>query len=155
VHESVPKDRQEGWPMFCHLIALPLLEGRPSILRCFPNLKTVRITRKRYDRWAVVAWPLSIGVACLLWRWLELYEVAALALGTIGGWLLMRLNVPIEGTEVVILQRPYPNFPWRAFVVWPLVSLALCIMHAPDWLATLALLIWFAEFVFLIYSVIR
>ncbi|HVJ87239.1 MAG TPA: hypothetical protein VM452_16400 [Caulifigura sp.] len=95
--ELVPETVQENWPAFCHKIALPLRDGPRSRLRIDPQLKTVKITRQRYDRMAAIAIPLSavaavaIGVIWGVWTFL------ATPVLLVGAWLLLRSSVSPRG----------------------------------------------------------
>jgi hypothetical protein len=93
----VPSDVQEGWPMFCHKVALPLRDGKPSIVRREPNATFYPINRKRYDRILIVALPLSVALAIGFWLRLKLWEFAAMPFLVIAAWLLLRFNVPAKG----------------------------------------------------------
>jgi hypothetical protein len=97
LRELVPSQIQDGWPMFCHKVSLPLRDGKPSIVRSDPNAKFYTITRKRYDRMLVLALPLSVALAIGLWLRLNLWQFAALPFLVIAAWLLLRFNVPAAG----------------------------------------------------------
>lgn len=97
LHDLVPTSVQEGWPDFCHKVALPLRDGRPSLARSEPSSECFTITRRRYDRMAGFGFPLSIFVAITLWVWLNLWQFFALPPLVVAAWLLLRFNVPPDG----------------------------------------------------------
>lgn len=103
LHDLVPAQVQEGWPMFCHAVALPLRDGKPAIVRADPSAKLTTITRRRYDRMLMVGLPLSIAVAIAFWAGLNLGQFFALPVLVFGAWLLLRFNVPREGSNEVQL----------------------------------------------------
>jgi hypothetical protein len=103
LHDLVPSHVQEGWPLFCHKVALPLRDGKPSIVRADPSAGYFTITRKRYDRMLSVALPLSVVLAVFLWASLKLWQFTALPLLVIAAWLLLRFDVPAEGKSEVRL----------------------------------------------------
>lgn len=103
LHDLVPPQVQEDWPLFCHKVALPLRDGKPSIVRSEPSSKTCTITRKRYDRMLVLAFPLSAAIAIGLWVWLNLWQFLTLPFWVIAAWILLRFNVPREGCSDVRL----------------------------------------------------
>jgi len=97
LHSLVPPQLQQGWALYCHHNALPLRDGKPSIVRTVPASELFTITRRRYDRMVVFGFPLSIVVAIALWQWLAHWPVFVLPLLVIAGWLLLRFSVPPEG----------------------------------------------------------
>jgi hypothetical protein len=103
LHKLVPSHVQEGWPLFCYKVALPLRDGKPSIVRADPSAEYFTITRKRYDRMLSVALPLSVVLAVFLWASLKLWQFTALPFLVISAWLLLRFNVPAEGMPQVRL----------------------------------------------------
>ncbi len=97
LRDLVPPHMQEGWPMFCHKVALPLRDGEPPILRAEPSAELVTITRKRYDRALAVAFPLSVAAAVLLSVWFGFWHFLVLPFFVIAGWFLLRFSVPVAG----------------------------------------------------------
>jgi hypothetical protein len=91
--ELVPDDLQENWPMFCHKIALPLRDGPRSRLRTDPSLKFVTITRRRYDRLAAIAIPVSIVAAVAVGLVWDVWSILVLPPLLAGAWLLLRFHV--------------------------------------------------------------
>ncbi len=67
----VPADRQDGWPMFCQQVALPLRDEcqAPAVGDPPPvaGADEVLVTRWRYDRLAIVLLPVALVVAPLVW----------------------------------------------------------------------------------------
>ena len=117
VHDVVPGALQEGWPEFCHLVALPLRDDKSPIVRSDPSCRFYTITRKRYDRALRLALPVSIGVSVALWSWLHFQEFFALPFLVIAGWLLLRLNVPREGRTEVQFQLSTSPMEGRAQLI--------------------------------------
>ncbi len=103
MQDIVSPQVQEGWPLFCHMVALPLRDGKPSIVRSEPSLRTCTITRKRYDRMLMLFLPLSAVLAVVLWVWVNFWQFIPLPFVVIGAWLLLRFNVPREGRSEVRL----------------------------------------------------
>jgi hypothetical protein len=97
MRDLVPASIQEGWPNFCHRVALPLRDGQPMLVRSEPSSQIVTVTRGRYDRAAAVVTPLSIVAAIVLWAWFNLWQFFALPILVLAGWLLLRFNVPPGG----------------------------------------------------------
>jgi hypothetical protein len=107
LRDMVPPDVQEGWPMFCHKVALPLRDGEPSILRAEPSAELVMITRKRYDRALAVALPVSVAIAVALSMWLGFWHFLVLPFFVIAGWLLLRFSVPVAGYSELPLTSTF------------------------------------------------
>jgi hypothetical protein len=107
LREIVPPQIQEGWPLFCYKVALPLRDGKSPLRNkpatVEPSAKTCLITRRRYDWMLVVTLPLSIAVAVVLWKRLDDWRLFTLPLLVIGGWALLRYKVPPEGRTAVQL----------------------------------------------------
>ncbi len=103
LHDTMPSHVQEGWPLFCHKVALPLRDGKPSIVRAEPSAEYFTITRKRYDRMLIVGLPLSVALAVVLWVSLNLWQFIALPFLIIAAWLLFRFDVPSGGKPEVRL----------------------------------------------------
>lgn len=99
LHDLVPDSVQDGWPDFCHSVALPLRDGRPSLARREPSSKCVTVTRRRYDRMAAGGIPFSILIAVALGGWLNLPQFFALPLFVVAAWLFLRFNVPPDGRD--------------------------------------------------------
>lgn len=97
LRKLVPTQSQDGWPMFCHKVALPLRDNQSSLLRSEPNAKRTTITRKRYDRALAVALPASIALALALGLGMHLWQFAVLPFVLIAFWLLLRSSVPAAG----------------------------------------------------------
>jgi hypothetical protein len=107
LHELVPEQRQVGWPLFCHMIALPLRDGKPAITRSEPNAKSLTITRRRYDRMMLLALPLSLALAVGLWLTLGLMQSFILPFIVVFFWLLLRFAVPRDGyTQASLTSTP-------------------------------------------------
>lgn len=97
LRELVPPRIQEGWPMFCHKVALPLKDGKPSTSRVDPTADYFTITRSRYDRMFKFGFPISVVLAIAVGMLSGLWQFAMLPVLVIAAWLLLRFNVPTEG----------------------------------------------------------
>jgi hypothetical protein len=103
LRDLAPSPVQQGWPMFCQKVALPLRDGKAWTMRREPTAQFYTISRKRYDRMLVVGLPLSVALAIwLCWR-ISLWQFAALPVLVIAAWLLLRFNTPAEGRTVTRL----------------------------------------------------
>lgn len=129
LHQRVPVSRQNGWPEFCHLVALPLRDGLPPVMRSDPSVQCLTVTRTRYDRMAAVVFPLAILVGITLWLSLNLWQPLALPLPVIAAWLLLRFNVPTTGRSEVRLTTSAEGrallVGWSAIVSMPLLVVGL------------------------------
>ncbi len=121
LHGIVPPQVQDGWPLFCYKVALPLRDGKPPIVSSEPSSKRCMITRKRYDRMLVLAFPLSAAIAIGLWAWLNRWQFVTLPLFVIAAWLLLRFNAPRQGRSESRLTSTSLGraqiFGWSAVVV--------------------------------------
>jgi hypothetical protein len=99
VRALVPAASQQGWEMFCHKIALPLRDGTPATLRVDDSIRTVLVTRKRYDRLFAVLVPICAVVSAGLWCLFGGRQFFLLPLGAVGFWLLLRFNIPKTGVR--------------------------------------------------------
>ena len=79
LRQLIPEAKQEGWPLFCLKIALPLRNRcePQSILENPCSRDEVFITRWRYDRLFLALLPLTIIGAVAAWWWTEL-DIAVL-----------------------------------------------------------------------------
>lgn len=104
VREHVPSDKQEGWPLFCHRIALRTFNAVFNASSATPPIAQapdqVLITRKRYDRALLIALPLSIIAAFAAWWLTGRPQIFVLLVFPLGFWAMLRWSVPNQG-EVV------------------------------------------------------
>jgi hypothetical protein len=106
LRDLVPLEMQEGWPAFCHKVALPLRDGEPQ-LEYEPTAMLCTITRGRYDRQLVRGVPVMIAVATVLWAWLNAWQFFVLPFVFLAGELLLRFNVPPAGRrEPTVTSTP-------------------------------------------------
>lgn len=110
----VPASAQEGWPEFCHKVALPLRDGASSLAGSVPAFELVRVTRRRYDRLAAFVVPLSVVVGIALWAWSNRWEFFVLLPVVIAAWLFLRFSVPRDGR---VEARLTSTFQGRAQLV--------------------------------------
>jgi hypothetical protein len=96
----VSHDIQEGWPQFCHKVALPLRDGKRPVPPGEPASDVVIVTRQRYNRMLAITFPVSIAVAIALSVWLGFWYFLIVPCAVVAGWLLLRLGVPPEGLAV-------------------------------------------------------
>jgi hypothetical protein len=101
LRHHVPAEKQVGWPMYCHEVALPLREGRSYLTREYPPEQRQLITRKRYDKFLYIALPMSCAAAGILWAWLGQPKFIAIPVAVIGGWAVLRLLTPRDGLQYV------------------------------------------------------
>lgn len=129
LHDLAPPSIQEGWPAFCHHVALPLRDGRSSDTRSEPPSACVTITRERYDRLAAYGVPLSIAVAMILGILLHRWQFVALPPFVIAAWLLLRFSTRPGGyvqTRLSATSRGRGALVWAgALVGSQLLSLGL------------------------------
>jgi hypothetical protein len=97
LHDLVPPQVQDNWPLYCHKVALPLRDGRAYVVRTSTVRQYCTISRKRYDRMLAIGLPVAVVLAVVLWAWLKTNEVIVLPFVVIGFWLLLRFHVPREG----------------------------------------------------------
>jgi hypothetical protein len=132
LHELVPAQVQEGWPLFCHQVALPLRDGIPSIVRSEQSSKLYTITRKRYDRMLVFGFPLSVALAIAMWASLDLWQFFVLPFLAIAAWILLRFHVPREGrSEARLTSTPLGRahlIGWGAIVSSQILLLGLALL---------------------------
>ena len=132
LHDLVPAQMQEGWPLFCHQVALPLRDGIPSIVRSEPSSELYTITRKRYDRMLVFGFPLSVALAIAISASLNLWQFFVLPFLAIAAWLLLRFNVPREGRSEArftsTLEGRAQLIGWSAVVSSQLFMLGLALL---------------------------
>jgi hypothetical protein len=122
LRDFVPTELQEGWPLFCDKVALPLRDGKPSIVRHEPTAKLHTITRRRYDRLLVPSLFLAAALATVLWLWLNFWQFfLVLPLVVVGFWLLLRFSVPREGRDQVQLTSTSGGI--GMIVGWGLLSI--------------------------------
>jgi hypothetical protein len=132
LRKLVPPQAQEGWPIFCHKVALPLRDGKPSKMRVDPTAEYFTITRIRYDRMLAFAFPVSLALVIGLWVFFGLWQFTVLPLLVIAAWLLLRFNVPREGrAETRLTSTPQGRgqlIGWGAVVGAQLVMISLALI---------------------------
>ena len=101
----IPANVQTGWDEFCHLVALPLREGRsarqPGRIHIdpstFPATRRVFVTRRRYDRIFLMLSFVGVLVACAIW-WVFDNPRGFAALAYVPFfWCLLRFSTPKQG----------------------------------------------------------
>lgn len=126
LRETVSPAVQEGWPMFCHEVALPLRDGYPSQMRSEPTAKFCTITRARYDQLFLVALPLSILLVIGLTVRYGLWQSIPLPFFMLAFWLLLRFGVPREGR--VAAQLTSLSGGWAVLVGFSGMMVSLMLM---------------------------
>ncbi|MBI1247105.1 hypothetical protein GC197_04580 [bacterium] len=106
----VPESVQEGWPMFCHTVALPLRDGTSFRERVHPASDFYTVTRQRYDRVAVVVIPMAFLIALTIGVWFNQWKAFVPPACLVFVWLLVRFGIPKEGRKELRLakMRPFP-----------------------------------------------
>ncbi len=93
---AAPMPLQEGWPLFCSKIALPLRD-RDALLHGDPGPDSVRITRRRWD-WYCVPFILLMAVFGFAASWrLQQPRMLVAPLLPAFLWLMLRTVTPREG----------------------------------------------------------
>lgn len=129
LYTLVPASFQEGWPHFCHRVALPLRDGKLSVTRTDLPLKIIKITRSRYDYALLWALPLSVLLAILVWRWLHVWHVLLLfPASIIASWLFLRLTTPKQGREETYVEPNNIDRGIRLCLIAPLISFPLVVL---------------------------
>jgi len=107
IRELVPADKQQGWPEFCHRIALPARDRLPSILRENSSLQLVRMTRRRYDRFFILL-LIICSVHALIWCFLlKTLKILVFLIFVVLFWALFRFSVPADGQLHAELRPSY------------------------------------------------
>jgi hypothetical protein len=160
LRDLVSDQIQEGWPLFCHKIALPLRDNKPAIARSEPNAKFCAITRRRYDRSLLVALPLSIALAVgmgLIWN---LWQFCVLPFLVVGAWALLRWNVPADGRRETRLTSTSQGWGmlvgWGGIVCSQLLTIALALLGYSKatscWVGIIVLLTIFPPMFYLMHK---
>lgn len=106
LRRQVPERAQEGWPAFCHRIALPLRDGTPALIRRLPPEQLVHIDRSRYTPVLTVGVPVSVVLGALGWAATGLPQFLALPVLVLASWTLLRFAVAREGSTDLRLASP-------------------------------------------------
>ena len=132
LHDLVPPGLQEGWPMFCHKVALPLRDGKPSTVSIEPSAKHLTICRRRYDVMLLPSLLIAVAIAIALWAWLDRWQFIVLPFLVIAAWLLLRFSVPNEGRADVQLTSTLLGraqlVGWGAVVTSQLLMIGLAVL---------------------------
>ncbi len=100
LRDRVPASSQKGWPLFCLKVALPLKEERlqlpKSALEDLPPGSFLN-TRRRYDRAAAIAIPLSLGLGVIDAVGFQQWQGLLSPIPVVAAWLLLRFHLPPEG----------------------------------------------------------
>jgi hypothetical protein len=135
LRDLVPHDRQEGWPEFCHHVALRLRSFMETQTQRELMPGQMRITRSRYDRMAMIAVPSSVILAVAVGLGTGRWQFLVLPALLIGFWALLRSMIPQSG----LVERRLTATPsGRAFTFYYLMFLFPPITGA-------ALLVWGVE----------
>lgn len=119
---AVPEDIQTDWPLFCHRVALRLLERE---LKCEPRQGQMRIFRGDHDRWylAGAAAAASFGAAAAWYVRNPFYGIGA-PLAVVLPWLFLRFSIPREGLVVTKSSASYARIELRnLLVMWGALSI--------------------------------
>ncbi len=118
----IPDDKQEGWPLFCMKIGLPLRDGvssksgARSVMAAESPAGEVLITRRRYDRLFAVLFPISLIAAAVVslaiaWPPDILLPIVATASAVpiliFAFWLFLRFTIPPEGKRIPKVTGSY------------------------------------------------
>ncbi|MBX3452445.1 MAG: hypothetical protein KF777_23035 [Planctomycetaceae bacterium] len=129
LRDLVPHDRQEGWPEFCHHVALRLRGFLKAQTQRELMPGQLRITRSRYDRMAVIAVPSSAILAVAVGLGTGRWQFLALPALLIGFWVLLRSTVPTTGrVERRLMATPSGRaftFYYLMFLIPPITGAAL------------------------------
>jgi predicted outer membrane lipoprotein len=95
---------QQGWPLYCLRVAVPLRDGISSI-ELIHSVKSpgdpsgfVLVTRQRYDRVLMVALPASVAVSLFAWWLTDRWQIMVAPPGAVVfWWLLLRFSTPRQG----------------------------------------------------------
>lgn len=160
VRALVPAANQEGWEMFCHKIALPLRDGKPAALRVDDSIRTLLVTRKRYDRLFAILVPLCVVVAAGLWWLLEEWQTFLLPLGAVGFWLLLRFGTPKAGRQyATVTSHPAGRAQlagWTTVVVSQILMIVLALAgFAKNQVCTIVLVFMIAGVIPMFFWLIR
>jgi hypothetical protein len=160
LRDLVPSHVQQGWPMFCQKVALPLRDGEAWTMRQEPTAQFCTITRQRYDRMLLVALPLSLALTAWLgWR-LGLWQFAALPVVVVAAWLLLRFNTPVAGRTVTRLTSTAHGrgsiIGWGGVVISQVLMIGLRLLGAEKstacWAALAVLLATFPPMLYLLHQ---
>ena len=160
LHDLVPSSIQEGWPEFCHKLALPLRDGRSPLARCESASKCITVTRKRYDRLAAFLIPLSIFAAIALGAWLNLWQFIVLPPLLFAAWLFLRFDVRPDGRiETPLTSTSYGR---AQLVGWGLFGSAALLMFGlrfwdveestANWIAVVIMGVAFVPMLYLLHK---
>jgi hypothetical protein len=136
LHKMLSEERQTGWPLFCHLIALPLRDGISPKQRVHPAAPEFRpdsfvfVTRRRYDLQLAGALPVSLAFATVYWWRAQSAAMFALPPFVMLYWALLRSSVAPEGQRHARLTRPGIGRPILVAIVSLLASLP-CVFLLP------------------------
>jgi hypothetical protein len=97
LHELVPVEKQVGWPVFCHTVAIRLRERQSGADAQALSPGQISIHRNRYDRFFAVAVPLSVVLVTAFWWTTGLNNLAPVPIFLIAMWLLLRYSTPTGG----------------------------------------------------------
>jgi len=131
----VPPEMQNGWPTFCHKIALPLRDQRLFPKSLDPAVLAARgemlITRRRYDRVAQLVLPIVSIVSVAVW-WITGSPILFVYLGFLAFvWVLVRYLVRREGYVEAIPRSPrWPGC--LAAAAWCLSMLTMATLRMVD-----------------------
>jgi len=160
----VPPEVQAGWPMFCHKVALPLRDGKPSpipIERLIdPAAEIITITRSRYDRMLMFGFPLSVVLATGFWAFLNVWQFAVLPLLVIAAWLLFRFHIPQEGRKETRLtstsQGKGQLIGFSGVIIAQLLMIGLALLGVEKsiacWAAVIVLLVTFPPAIYFLHQ---
>lgn len=109
LRNEVPAEVQEGWPMFCHKIALRLRDGILPITRLQPPPSSFTVTRRRYNRMLLVALPVSATGAAMLANHFQMKEFLALPGLVIIAIMFLRVSTPKDGRTEFTFQSQWRN----------------------------------------------
>ncbi len=125
LRHRLPPDKQEGWELFCHKVALPLAKPEPTDQGGPPPPGHVRMTRRTWDCYFLPAIAVAVvGGAIAAW-WSDTPRFLAAPLGFVFLWLAMRFMTPKKGMVAPRIQSDPTRWAFLKFLgLWFLVAVA-------------------------------
>lgn len=168
-HQFIPNEKQLDWAKFCCWVALPLRKSlsppaeaaiKEPAIQAPPSPTQVLITRKRYDRIALVIIPATLVAAIIPWMKYAKPGALGVPIFLAVNWLLIRRTVPREGQIGERLSSTPGGRSLSVGIAIMVISVLTGSVlrlkdYSHDTSCDVAILILLAGFPFIVYGLVR
>lgn len=157
--DLVPAACQQGWPLFCLKVAVPLKDVGTLLIEAFPASEKVTVTRAKLDRLCAAMTATLLLVTVPLSFWLSaFFPLIAFSVSPIAPWLILRYNTPRDG-YICLRRSPFAGlcllFLVDGFLALPFLVIGLRGLGFAPWVIGLCVFLVLALALPIIVGILR